>query len=175
MPGVAGLPSHSAPTVSLCRSIGSIRQHGSIISTALGSAPSMADGNEVAGIRLPPIAVPLGTYTGWNVYRAQPCELCDRDGSSIPFPPNKARARSHQRPAPFAHSRSTILGGSAVFEGARALLEKIRRSAAARLDGSANEIELVDGRARISGGRSVSLAELSADGLRVDTAFANNN
>ena len=26
-----------------------------------------SDGNEVAGIRLPPIAVPLGTYTGWNV------------------------------------------------------------------------------------------------------------
>ncbi|HXB77904.1 MAG TPA: alpha/beta hydrolase domain-containing protein, partial [Bradyrhizobium sp.] len=44
-----------------------------------------ADGNEVAGVRLPPIAVPLGTYTGWNVYRAQPCELCDRDGSLIPF------------------------------------------------------------------------------------------
>jgi hypothetical protein len=43
------------------------------------------DGNEVAGIRLPPIAVPIGTYTGWNVYRAQPCELCDRDGSMIPF------------------------------------------------------------------------------------------
>ncbi|HEU0156641.1 MAG TPA: alpha/beta hydrolase domain-containing protein, partial [Stellaceae bacterium] len=44
-----------------------------------------ADGNEVAGIKLPPIAVPLGTYTGWNVYRAQRCELCDRDGSLIPF------------------------------------------------------------------------------------------
>jgi hypothetical protein len=44
-----------------------------------------ADGNEVAGVRLPPIAVPLGTYTAWNIYRAQPCELCDRDGSLIPF------------------------------------------------------------------------------------------
>jgi carbon-monoxide dehydrogenase large subunit len=73
------------------------------------------------------------------------------------------------------HSRSTILGGSAVFEGARALLDKIRVAAAARLGGSANEIELVDGRARISGGRSVSFAELAADGLRVDAAFANNN
>jgi len=51
-----------------------------------------ADGNEVAGIRLPPVAVPLGTYTGWNVYRAQPCELCDRDGSLIPF----ARTRSER-------------------------------------------------------------------------------
>jgi hypothetical protein len=51
-----------------------------------------ADGNEVTGIRLPPIAVPLGTYTGWNVYQAQPCELCDRDGSLIPF----ARTRTER-------------------------------------------------------------------------------
>jgi hypothetical protein len=28
------------------------------------------DGNEVAGIRLPEIAVPLGTYTGWNLRAA---------------------------------------------------------------------------------------------------------
>jgi hypothetical protein len=44
-----------------------------------------ADGNEIAGIRLPPIAVPLATYTGWNVYKVAPTELCDRDGSFIPF------------------------------------------------------------------------------------------
>jgi Alpha/beta hydrolase domain len=49
-----------------------------------------ADGNEVAGLRLPPIAVSLGTYTGWNVYRAQPGELADRDGSFIPFARTKA-------------------------------------------------------------------------------------
>jgi carbon-monoxide dehydrogenase large subunit len=73
------------------------------------------------------------------------------------------------------HSRSTILGGSAVSEGARALLEKVRAAAAARLGGSAEEIELVDDRARICDGRSVSFAELAADGLRVDTAFSNNN
>jgi hypothetical protein len=54
-----------------------------------------ADGNEVAGVRLPPIAVPLGTYTGWNIYRAQPCELCDRDGSLIPF----ARTRTERTAA----------------------------------------------------------------------------
>jgi hypothetical protein len=53
------------------------------------------DGNEVAGVRLPPIAVPLGTYTGWNVYRAQTCELCDRDGSMIPF----ARTRREREAA----------------------------------------------------------------------------
>jgi hypothetical protein len=49
-----------------------------------------SDGNEVAGIRLPPIAVPLGTYTGWNLYRAQPDELADRDGSLIPFAQTRA-------------------------------------------------------------------------------------
>ena len=54
-----------------------------------------ADGNEVAGIRLPAIAVPLGTYTGWNVYRAQPGELADRDGSLIPF----ARTRREREAA----------------------------------------------------------------------------
>lgn len=30
-----------------------------------------ADGNEVAGIRLPDVAVPLGTYTGWNLRAAE--------------------------------------------------------------------------------------------------------
>jgi hypothetical protein len=45
------------------------------------------DGNETAGIRLPDIAVPLATYTGWNLY-APPFpegEVCDRDGSYLPF------------------------------------------------------------------------------------------
>ena len=54
-----------------------------------------ADGNEIAGIRLPPIAVPLGTHTGWNVYRAQPRELADRDGSFIAF----ARTRKEREAA----------------------------------------------------------------------------
>jgi hypothetical protein len=50
------------------------------------------DGNELAGIRLPPIAVPLGTYSGWNLYPADFAagELCDRDGSFIAFPATEA-------------------------------------------------------------------------------------
>jgi hypothetical protein len=54
-----------------------------------------ADGNEVAGIKLPPIAVPLGTHTGWSVYRAQLGELADRDGSFIAF----ARTRAEREAA----------------------------------------------------------------------------
>jgi hypothetical protein len=64
-----------------------------------------ADGNEVAGIRLPPIAAPLGTYTGWNVYREQPCELCDRDGSLIPFTRTKAERAAAGDPRPSLEER----------------------------------------------------------------------
>ena len=49
-----------------------------------------ADGNEKAGLRLPEISVPLGTYTGTNTYRDAPGELCDRDGSFVPFATNAA-------------------------------------------------------------------------------------
>jgi hypothetical protein len=59
-----------------------------------------ADGNEIAGIRLPPIAVPLGTYTGWNVYRAHPSELADRDGSLIPFARTKSEREAAGDPRP---------------------------------------------------------------------------
>ena len=54
-----------------------------------------ADGNETDGIMLPDVAVPLGTFTGWNLYRPPyPAgELADRDGSWIPFAPT-AEARA---------------------------------------------------------------------------------
>jgi hypothetical protein len=58
------------------------------------------DGNELAGIRLPPIAVPLGTFTGWNLYRAQPDELADRDGSLIPFAQTRAEREAAGDPRP---------------------------------------------------------------------------
>ena len=46
-----------------------------------------SDGNEIAGIRLPDIAEPLATYTGWNLYKEPYTkgELCDRDGSYLPL------------------------------------------------------------------------------------------
>ncbi len=59
-----------------------------------------SDGNETAGILLPPIAVPLGTYTGWNVYRAQPDELADRDGSLIPFAGTRTERDAADDPRP---------------------------------------------------------------------------
>ena len=51
------------------------------------------DGNERAGIRLPQIAVPLATYTGWNFRQpanGSPGELVSLLGSTIPFPVTRA-------------------------------------------------------------------------------------
>ncbi|MFQ5682966.1 MAG: alpha/beta hydrolase domain-containing protein [Candidatus Binatia bacterium] len=46
-----------------------------------------ADGNELAGIRLIPIRVPLATYTGWNLQCKSLAEdeLCGLLGSYLPF------------------------------------------------------------------------------------------
>jgi Alpha/beta hydrolase domain len=50
------------------------------------------DGNDVAGIRLPSVAVPIATYTGWAL-RAPAFagdDLCDASGQQIPFTRTKA-------------------------------------------------------------------------------------
>jgi carbon-monoxide dehydrogenase large subunit len=71
-------------------------------------------------------------------------------------------------------SRSTVLGGSAVFEGAAILLEKIRTAAASHLGCQPEEIEIIDGTARTQHGRSIALAELATNGLKADASFAND-
>ena len=51
-----------------------------------------ADGNELAGIRLPEVAVPLATYAGWNLFgpgQGPPTEICSFRGSYIPFARSK--------------------------------------------------------------------------------------
>ena len=48
-----------------------------------------ADGNEVAGIRVPELAVPLATYTGWNLFNEKSGPtgvVSSMQGSFIPFP-----------------------------------------------------------------------------------------
>ena len=51
-----------------------------------------ADGNDVAGIRLPEVAVPVATHTGWNVRTAEFAgdDLCNASGQKIPFAATKA-------------------------------------------------------------------------------------
>ncbi len=71
-----------------------------------------ADGNEVAGILLPDVAVPLGTHTGWNLYRAPypEGELCDRDGSFLPFARTRADRERVGDPRPSLQERYGTAG-----------------------------------------------------------------
>ena len=51
-----------------------------------------ADGNEIAGLKSPLLAAPLGTYTGWNVTRSGVFkgQSCGNSGGFIPFAKTKA-------------------------------------------------------------------------------------
>jgi len=66
-----------------------------------------ADGNENSGILLPEIAVPLGTYTGWNLYKAPfpEGELCDRFGTYVPFATARAEREAAGDPRPSLEER----------------------------------------------------------------------
>ena len=86
-----------------------------------------ADGNEVAGLRLPDIAAPLATYTGWNAYKAPfpEGEICDRDGSYAPLAKAKAERLASNDPRP---SLEELYGGreryvAAITAAAKALVE----------------------------------------------------
>jgi hypothetical protein len=50
-----------------------------------------ADGNEIAGIRLPELTAPLATYTGWALRSGpQANDGCEGSGQYIPFPRTRA-------------------------------------------------------------------------------------
>jgi hypothetical protein len=59
------------------------------------------DGNEVGGIRLPDLTVPLATYTGWNLRHPQmgaPETLMSLMGSTIPFPASREERMTKGNP-----------------------------------------------------------------------------
>jgi hypothetical protein len=63
-----------------------------------------ADGNEVAGVRLPELSVPVAAYTGWNVRDAAiggAGQLVLMAGSTLPFAATaeERRRRGDPRPA----------------------------------------------------------------------------
>jgi Alpha/beta hydrolase domain len=56
-----------------------------------------ADGNDIPGIHLPDVAVPVATYTGWNArvhVPGLPDALLEFAGSEFPFPATAERART---------------------------------------------------------------------------------
>ena len=85
-----------------------------------------ADGNERAGLRLPHLAAPLRTYTGVNVYRDMPTELCDRDGMFVPFARTRAEREETGDPRPSLEER---------YGTRAAYVDKVRAAAAALVEG----------------------------------------
>jgi hypothetical protein len=84
-----------------------------------------SDGNERSGIRLPEVAVPLATYTGWN-FRSpavgNPDQLYPLLGSYIPFARTKAEREERNDPRPSIAER---------YASRNAYLDQINASVAA--------------------------------------------
>ena len=72
------------------------------------------------------------------------------------------------------HSRSIVMGGSAMLDAATKLRAAMCAEAARRLNCGSAEVVLADGRARGPYGKSVSWAELAAEPISVEGAFLNN-
>jgi carbon-monoxide dehydrogenase large subunit len=72
------------------------------------------------------------------------------------------------------HSRSVVMGGSAMLDAANKLREAIRAEAAKRLGCEPAQVEIADGIKAVGpGGKSVSLAGLSLEGIAAEGAFLN--
>jgi len=88
-----------------------------------------ADGNETAGIRMPATAVPLATYTGWNLRAAEigaPDELYSMTGSFIPFARTRAERIKAGDPRLSVEER---------YAGKRDYLDKVQAAARSLVSG----------------------------------------
>jgi hypothetical protein len=108
-----------------------------------------ADGNDVAGIRLPDVAVPLATYTGWNFRRPEiggTQLLVSLLGSYVPLSRTRAEREARRDPRPSIEERyatraaylARARGAAVALVGLRYLLaedvESIMRRAADHWD-----------------------------------------
>jgi hypothetical protein len=70
-----------------------------------------SDGNEIAGIRLPELTVPLATYTGWGLRSGpQADDGCESSGQYIPFAKTKAQRIAAGDPRPSVEERYKAFG-----------------------------------------------------------------
>lgn len=81
------------------------------------------DGIDVGGIRMPEVAAPLATYTGWNLRSAKigaPDQLFSMQGSWVPFPVDPAQRQATRDPRRSIEER---------YPSREAYLELVRASA----------------------------------------------
>lgn len=65
-----------------------------------------SDGNDIAGVRLPDVTVPVATYTGWALRRgAQANDGCEAAGQYIPFAKTKVERLASGDPRPAVQER----------------------------------------------------------------------
>jgi Alpha/beta hydrolase domain len=86
-----------------------------------------ADGNEIAGVRFPDVAVPLATYTGYG-FRASGFagpDLCDAFGQAIPLPRTRAAREATGDPRPSLEERYPTHQG--YIDQVRAAAEALQR------------------------------------------------
>jgi hypothetical protein len=82
-----------------------------------------ADGNELAGIRVPELTVPVATYTGWNLFNERsgpPQVVSSMQGSFIPFARTRAERDRTSDPRPSVEER---------YQGRDQYLAKISQAA----------------------------------------------
>ena len=71
-----------------------------------------SDGNDIAGVRLVDVTVPLATYTGWALRRgAQANDGCEAAGQFIPFPRTEADRLAAGDPRPSVAARYPTFAG----------------------------------------------------------------
>ena len=66
------------------------------------------DGNDIAGIRTPDVAVPIATYTGWALRAEtdpQDADGCDASGQRLPFAATKTAQLAVGDPRPSLQER----------------------------------------------------------------------
>jgi hypothetical protein len=102
-----------------------------------------ADGNDVAGVRLPDVTVPLATYTGWALRAgAQANDGCEGTGQMIPFPKTKADRIASGDPRLSIEERYSSLAAY-TSQVTRAVDEMVARRLMLKEDVEANVARLV--------------------------------
>ncbi len=82
-----------------------------------------ADGNEIAGIRLPDLTAPIGTHAGWNPRHPDsgaPEQIIPMVGFTLPFAATKRAREAAGDPRPSIQER---------YESRDAYLRQVRRDA----------------------------------------------
>jgi hypothetical protein len=92
------------------------------------------DGHDIAGVRLPDIAVPLATHAGWNLRRAYFAEgeLCGLNGMMLPLPAraqpgDPRRSLAHRYPTRLEYAKAVALSARALRDRGLLLQEDVDR------------------------------------------------